>query len=227
MPAGENLSVIALALDATPLVQLVMLTLLLLSVLSWAVIIERAATHGHTRRRDAEFEEVFWNSDDLNALHTEMSDGNMGEGIGLAAIFEAGYSEYQRLLERGDSADGLIEGAQRAMRVARGHEEGRLDGWLNFLATVGSTSPYIGLLGTVWGIMNAFLGLADIQNVALAAVAPGIAEALIATAMGLVAAIPAIIAYNRFVSQAEKFSALYQNFAEEFTALLHRQRRGG
>ena len=210
-------------LNASFVVQLIMLLLLALSVQSWAILIERWLFYRKARITLKEFEDDFWSGIDLSDLYRQGHDNP-----GAEDIFRAGFNEFRRLRTktRNDS-DALISGVQRAMGVALLQEQERLETSLNFLATVGSTSPYIGLFGTVWGIMNAFRGLANLHHASLAVVAPGISEALIATAMGLFAAIPAVVAYNRFTSRANVLYNQYQTFADQFSALLHRWAHAG
>jgi biopolymer transport protein TolQ len=169
-----------------------------------------------------EFERRFWSGGDLGALYREVDKEE--EAIGMAGIFHAGFSEFARLHKQlGIEPRAVVEGAQRVMRVMLSRETDDLETHLSFLATVGSTSPYVGLFGTVWGIMNAFRGLGNAQQATLAMVAPGIAEALVATAMGLFAAIPAVIAYNRYSNDVERLINRYDNFLEEFSTILQRQ----
>jgi biopolymer transport protein TolQ len=200
-----------------------MLLLLTVSVLSWAMIFRKRSAL-HDARTDADrFEERFWSGGDLYSLYNQISPRS--ENLrGLANIFVAGFQEFTRLRKKaGADPTSVVEGAQRSMRVSLSREIDDLETHLSFLATVGSTSPYVGLFGTVWGIMNAFRGLANVQQATLAMVAPGIAEALIATAMGLFAAIPAVIAYNRYSNDVERLENRYDNFLEEFSSILHRQ----
>jgi len=218
-----DMSLWSLFADASRLVQLVMLMLLLASLYSWTVIIQKfrvlKAAHGDA----ITFENRFWSGIDLVELYKQVNK-RRDTLQGLARLFEAGFVEFARLRKQnGLGSMDIVEGAQRAMRVALSREVDRLEGNLAFLATVGSTSPYVGLFGTVWGIMNAFLALGQAQNATLAMVAPGIAEALIATAMGLFAAIPAVIAYNRFANEVERLENRYETFKEEFSTLLQRQ----
>jgi len=220
---AEQLSYWQLIVDASLLVKLVMLTLVGLSVATWVFIFERRNVMNDTLKKFTAFEERFWSGIDLAHLYRQINanpeDNNAGE-----AVFRAGFKEFSRMRQQNvTDADGIMAGCQRAMRVAVSKEGERLDAHLSFMATVGSTSPYIGLFGTVWGIMNAFLGLASVTQVSLATVAPGIAEALIATAMGLFAAIPAVIAYNRYSARSDKIMTNLEMFAEEFSAILHRQ----
>ena len=173
-----------------------------------------------------DFEEHFWSGVDLAELYREgnerAADGEMI--IGMEGVFRAGFKEFSRLAQQSDmDADAMLEGARRAMRVAMLREEERLEKHLPFLATVGSTSPYIGLFGTVWGIMHSFRGLANTSQATLATVAPGISEALVATAMGLFAAIPAVMAYNRFAARVDTYGKRYDTFVDEFSSILGRQ----
>nr|WP_181006201.1 protein TolQ [Shewanella insulae] len=210
-------------LQASLLVKFVMLTLLTLSVVSWAVIIQRRRLLTSARQRSLKFEDKFWSGVDLNKLYKELS-ARQENITGLEAMFYAGFKEYARLSNlNGKVPAAVMDGSYRAMRVSLSRELEKLETHLPLLATIGSTSPYIGLFGTVWGIMNSFIALGAVENATLAMVAPGIAEALIATAMGLFAAIPAVIAYNRFSTQVEKIEMSYANFMEEFSSILHRQ----
>jgi biopolymer transport protein TolQ len=220
---GQELSVWELVSNASLLVQLVMLTLLAASVVSWALIFQRSSLYNRTKKATARFEAKFWSGMDLNQLYRESST-TPNPDSGMETMFKAGFKEFTRLRQQaGVDPDAVMEGTQRAMRVALTKEIEKLDDNLSFLATVGSTSPYIGLFGTVWGIMNSFRGLAQLQQATIATVAPGISEALIATAMGLFAAIPAVIAYNRFSTRVDSLSTSYQTFAEEFSSILHRR----
>ncbi len=219
---SADLSIIHLIVGASPLVQLVMAGLALASLLSWTLIFQKLAILKRARSAADTFEDRFWSGGDLGALYREIRDGR--DPTGLAGIFAAGFSEFSRLRKQpGIEPRTIVEGAQRSMRVALARENDRLEHHLPFLATVGSTSPYVGLLGTVWGIMNSFRALANVKQATLAQVAPGIAEALIATAMGLFAAIPAVIAYNRFASDTERLFNRYDTFVEEFSTILQRQ----
>ena len=219
------MNVWSLILEATLVVQLVMALLLAASVVSWMIIFAKRAMLRRVEKRSKEFEDKFWSGADLGQLYDRIaSEKKVNEG--LETIFEAGFREFSRLREeKRVSPDTLADGAQRAMRVALTREVDRMEHRLDFLATVGSTSPYVGLFGTVWGIMHAFFALAGVQQATIAMVAPGIAEALIATAMGLVAAIPAVIAYNRFSNQVYRLEVRMDNFKEEFAGILHRQAR--
>jgi biopolymer transport protein TolQ len=223
----ENLSILSLILNASVLVQAVMAILFLASAISWVMIIQRGMYLSAAQRDFRQFEETFWSGIDLNSLYGEISEqqqeGNVAP-TGIENIFRAGFGEFNRLvrLEKPDP-DAVIESTDRAMRIALSREEESLGTHLPFLASVASVSPYIGLFGTVWGIMNSFRGLAMVQQATLATVAPGISEALIATAMGLFAAIPAVIAYNRYAALAERMNTSYETFADEFSSILYRQ----
>ncbi len=217
-----DMSFLRLVLDASLVVQLVMLLLVALSVLSWSLFWRKFRALGRARREAESFEDQFWSGVEVGGLYRTLH-ARREHLSGLERIFEAGFSEFARLLKQTHDAERIMEGAQRSMRVVLGRESDSIERHLSFLATVGSTSPYIGLFGTVWGIMNSFRGLSNAQQATLAMVAPGIAEALIATAMGLFAAIPAVIAYNRFSNDVERLLNGYHNFMEEFAHLLHRQ----
>ncbi len=217
-----ELSVWHLIANAGILVQLVMLLLMLASVVSWALIFQRLQVFRKARQAQLGFEDRFWSGMDLGQLYKEVS-AEPTPFSGRESVFRAGFKEFSRLRQQSRDADAVMEGTQRAMRVAFSREQERLETHLPFLATVGSTSPYVGLFGTVWGIMNSFRGLAQVQQATLATVAPGISEALIATAMGLFAAIPAVIAYNRFSAMSDALLKNYETFAEEFSSILHRR----
>ncbi len=217
-----NLSVIELLLGASLIVQLVMLMLLAASIGSWAIILKKRQVVKQAIEGAEEFESNFWSGGDLTSIYKNINKGEAAP-TDIAAIFEAGFREYRRLVQQpGQDPDKVMEGAQRAMRVAQMREMDRLDHQLATLATIGSTSPYVGLFGTVFGIMNSFRALGNVQSATLAMVAPGIAEALIATAMGLFAAIPAVIAYNRYADQVARLEVRYDTFREEFSAILQR-----
>lgn len=222
----SSISVWSLILEATLIVQLVMLILLLASVVSWVMIIQRWLVLSSAEQGMWSFEKRFWSGMDLSQLYREGSSQqkeNQPTG-GMENIFRAGFKEFMRLRQQGGvSAEGVMAGAQRAMRVAYSREEEKLEKNLPFLATVGSVTPYIGLFGTVIGIMNSFIGLAEQNQATLQVVAPGIAEALIATAMGLFAAIPAVVAYNRYSNRVDVIAQNYITFTEEFAGILHRQ----
>ena len=218
-----DLSLVRLVLGASVVVQLVMLLLLVTSVVSWALIFRKRGVLAHARRDSADFESRFWSGTDLVSMYNSINSAGSDPG-GMGSIFRAGFREYARLRRTGIDQRDVIYGSERAMRVAMRHEVDALENHLSFLATVGSTSPYIGLFGTVWGIMNSFRALGNVGQATLAMVAPGIAEALIATAMGLFAAIPAVIAYNRYLSDVESLSNRFSTFVEEFSTILQRQR---
>ena len=219
---SEPISITDLILNASPLVQFVMLLLAVASVVSWALIFQRWFALNRVRRDIDDFEDEFWSGIDLNELKTGL-DGEEAHLTGVESVFHSGFGEYQRLAAQPDTdPDAVMQNVQRAMRVAVTREEERLGRHLPFLATVGSTSPYIGLFGTVWGIMNSFRSLAGMTQATLTAVAPGISEALVATAMGLFAAIPAVIGYNRFAARVEILMRRYEAFADELASILHR-----
>ena len=216
-----QISVGQLVLQASLLVQLIMLALLLASIVSWAMILGKRRLLARTRGDAEAFEERFWSGGTLVDLYDKVRRGKEDEG--LVAIFIAGYEEFSRQQQHKVTPEDALASVQRALRVSQVKELDRLEGGLAFLATVGSTSPYVGLFGTVWGIMNAFRGLANVAQATLAQVAPGIAEALIATAMGLFAAIPAVVAYNRFAGDLNRLATRFDSFMEEFSNILQRQ----
>ena len=217
-----DLTFIGLFMEASLIVQLVMILLITISITSWAFIFQRNAALKRAQTEMVAFEDKFWSGADLNKLYQELSARQSIDGMGT--IFCAGFKEFVRLRKSANAAtQSIVDGTYRAMRVAMSREIDSLESRLPFLATAGSISPYIGLFGTVWGIMNSFIALGQVQQATLAMVAPGIAEALIATAIGLFAAIPAVIAYNRFSNQVEKIENSYGIFMEEFSAILHRQ----
>ncbi len=218
---GNDFSVVELVQDASPVVQAVLLLLGIASVASWAIIFAKSRIISKSRRQAEQFETAFWSGGDLGALYRSIETKGRA-GTGLQSIFESGFGEFSRLRQLASPAEQLLEGAQRAMRVALLRELDRLEKNLALLATVGSTSPYVGLFGTVWGIMSAFHNLGNAQQATLAAVAPGISEALIATAMGLFAAIPAVIAYNRFGDQVSRLELRFDTFMEVFATILQR-----
>jgi len=220
---GDNISLISLVIGASLLVQLVLLLLLLASIVSWTMIFSKHFRLKRALRTADDFEDDFWSGGDMTALYQQWS-GRRTDAQGMAAIFVAGYREFVRLSNKGavDRAD-MLDAVHRAMRVALNREVDELETNLSFLATVGSTSPYVGLFGTVWGIMNSFRSLGAAQQATIASVAPGIAEALIATAMGLFAAIPAVVAYNRFSNHVERLISRYETFTEEFISIVNRQ----
>jgi len=218
-----DLSIWSLVAHASLLVKFVMLVLMGASFWSWALIIAKRWDMRRARRAAEDFEDRFWSADDLTALFNRINK-NGAERRGMERIFEAGFKEFARLRKReGFEPASVLEGAQRAMRVALSREIDVLEDRLPFLATVGSVSPYIGLFGTVWGIMNSFQALGNVHQATLAMVAPGISEALVATAMGLFAAIPAVIAYNRYSNEIDRLYGRYEIFIEEFSAILQRQ----
>ena len=218
-----DMSLVSLVWRASTLVQLVMLALLAASVLSWFVIFTKHKILKVAREDAIRFEDQFWSGINLADLYSRLKKKNE-ERRGMARIFESGFAEYARLHKRTTgSGEMLLAGVQRSMKVSLAREEDRLEANLSLLATIGSISPYVGLFGTVWGIMRSFTALGSVQHATLAMVAPGIAEALIATAMGLFAAIPAVIAYNRYSDQVDRLIGSYENFAEEFSTVLHRQ----
>ena len=221
----EEISVTALMLEASIPVKLVMISLVLASLMSWTIIFTKRRLIAKTKASSDEFEASFWSGGDLNTLYRS-AGREKGGAIGMAGIFEAGFREFNRAVQQGGmSAERMIEEARRAMRVAQMREVDRLEQSLATLATIGSTSPYVGLFGTVWGIMEAFLGLSMEGTATIASVAPGIAEALIATAMGLFAAIPAVIAYNRYADKVVRLEYRYDGFSEEFASILTRHAR--
>ncbi len=219
----DHLSMWSLISNASLVVQLVMLILMAASVTSWVLIFQHGNLLRAARRALDSFEERFWSGIDLSRLYRQVA-GTPDPDSGLEQIFRAGFKEFSRMRQQtGADPDAVMDGVNRAMRVAIAREEEKLEHGLPFLATVGSTSPYVGLFGTVWGIMNSFRGLGQVQQATLATVAPGIAEALIATAIGLFAAIPAVVAYNRFAARGELLINRYYTFADEFQAILHRK----
>jgi biopolymer transport protein TolQ len=220
---GQDLNLFVLILHASIPVQLVMLLLVLASVASWMIIFRKKASLDAARRGADVFEERFWSGADLSALFRDATQKDR-QIQGLEAIFEAGFREFARLRQkRGLDTRTQLEGAQRAMRAQLAREVDELEHNLEFLANVGSISPYVGLFGTVWGIMISFQGLANVKEATIATVAPGISEALIATAMGLFAAIPAVWAYNRYSTRVDRLNVRYEAFAEEFSSILQRQ----
>ena len=220
---STDLSILQMFLNASLTVQIVMLMLLLASLVSWSVIL-RKHRDMETAITDADrFEGRFWSGTDLATMYREIEASDASVAGGMETIFESGFSEFLRQRKRdGVRPDRVLDAVRRAMRITQMREVDRLERSLAFLATVGSTSPYVGLFGTVWGIMNAFRALGNVQHATLQMVAPGIAEALIATAMGLFAAIPAVIAYNRFADRVERLESRYDTFAEEFISIVER-----
>ena len=218
-----DMSIASLILGASLLVKLVMLVLLGASMASWALVFGKRRDLMQAKRAALQFEDQFWSSEDLTALFNRVSN-QRAPADGTQRMFEAGFKEFARLRKKeGLPPEMVLEGSQRAMRIALSRELEALEGNLPMLATVGSVSPYIGLFGTVWGIMNSFRGLSSAHQATLAMVAPGISEALVATAMGLFAAIPSVIFYNRFSSEIDRLSSRYEIFLEEFSAILQRQ----
>ena len=227
MTAANDMSLFSLIAGASLPVQLVMLILLITSLFSWWYIFIKVDTIKKAETESEEFENKFWSGGDLNKLYESVTAGRR-KPHGMANIFEAGFKEFIRHKQQDKlgikmDVSNVMEGSRRAMRAAYNRELDNLDAHLPFLASVGSVSPYIGLFGTVWGIMNSFRGLSSVAQATLSQVAPGIAEALIATAIGLFAAIPAVIAYNRFASAVDRLSVRYESFMEEFTNILQRK----
>jgi len=219
----HDMSVISLITGASVLVQIVMLALLLSSLLSWYYIFLKVFSYNRATRRANEFEKRFWSGADLNELYQHAVSGRDSAGS-QERIFESGFQEFVKLRKQASTdISAVLDGTRRAMRATYQREMEQLESHLSFLATVGSVSPYVGLFGTVWGIMNSFRGLATMSQATLGAVAPGIAEALIATAMGLFAAIPAVVAYNRFAGDINRLATRFDSFMEEFSNILQRQ----
>jgi len=221
---STDMSIYGLVMGASLPVQIVMGVLLLTSLVSWWTIFMKIAELSRAKRQADEFEKAFWSGGDMNKLYQGLS-ANKSKLQGMSVMFESGFQEFARSQQKGavQANDGLIS-TRRAMQVALNRELDDLESGLPFLASVGSVSPYIGLFGTVWGIMNAFMGLTSTAQATLTQVAPGIAEALIATAIGLFAAIPAVLAYNRFVANIDRLAVRYESFLEEFSNII--QRRG-
>ena len=232
MTVTQDLSFFGMISNASLLVQLVMALLLLISAMSWTYIFRKMFTIRSAIARTTEFETIFWSGANLNNLYEDVTSGRRqrnGQSGALERIFEAGMEEYRKARQTFTGKDidvsALLDGARRAMRAAYQREMDALESHLAFLASVGSVSPYIGLFGTVWGIMNSFRGLANVQQATLASVAPGIAEALVATAIGLFAAIPAVVAFNRYSHDIDRFAIRFESFIEEFSNILNRQAR--
>ncbi|MES9830921.1 MAG: protein TolQ [Candidatus Thiodiazotropha sp. LLP2] len=220
---STDLSITHLILNASPVVQFVIALLVFASVSSWSMIFDRMRTLKRAVQDADEFESRFWSGGDLAELYRQIERETDDES-GMAAMFRAGFREFARLRTKGHKDPmAMVQGAQRSMRVSLNREVDRLENHLSTLATIGSTSPYVGLFGTVWGIMNSFTALGNVKQATLALVAPGIAEALIATAIGLFAAIPAVIAYNRYSNDVERLNNRYDDFVEEFATILQRQ----
>ncbi len=219
---NNDMSIISLVLHASFVVQIVMAILLTISVASWAAIFRKLTAIKRIQNLNEDFERVFWSGTSLNELFNAASQ-NAKQAGPMERIFASGMREYQKLRERRITDAGtLLDGARRAMRASFQRELDAAESQLSFLASVGSVSPYVGLFGTVWGIMHAFTGLANLQQVTLATVAPGIAEALVATAIGLFAAIPAVVAYNRFARDIDRVAIKLETFIEEFSNILQR-----
>ena len=221
-----NISILQLLLQAHPLVKVVLFLLIAASVLSWTVILAKRALLSRTHSAAVAFENRFWSGGTLGDLYESLRRGREKADEGLAQVFCAGYEEFTRQQGHQIDPDDALAAVQRQMRVAQTREIERLEGGLPLLATIGSTSPYVGLFGTVWGIMNAFIAIGNVKQATLASVAPGIAEALIATAVGLFAAIPAVIAYNFFTSRVDRIESRFSTFAEEMTGIIDRGLRG-
>ncbi|MEJ2175808.1 MAG: protein TolQ [bacterium] len=223
MNVTQDLELWTLIVNASLVVKLVMLLLLAVSFLSWTFIFSKWIAIRRARAQTETFERDFWSGNDLNLLYQGAVNSRHTIGS-LERIFEAGFREFSKLRnQRGNDASALVEGAERAMRATYQREMDHLERHLSFLASTGSVSPYVGLFGTVWGIMHAFRSLANVQQATLSLVAPGIAEALIATAIGLFAAIPAVVAYNRFSHDIDRLSIRFESFMGEFSNILHRQ----
>jgi biopolymer transport protein TolQ len=220
---STDLSITHLILHASLVVQIVIALLVFASVTSWTMIFDRRRVLKKAGRAAEEFESRFWSGGDLAELYRQLErDGD--DDSGMASIFRAGFREFARLRTKGHKDPmAMVQGAQRSMRVSLNREVDRLENHLSTLATIGSTSPYVGLFGTVWGIMNSFTALGNVKAATLALVAPGIAEALVATAIGLFAAIPAVVAYNRYSNKVERLNNRYDDFVEEFATILQRQ----
>jgi len=219
----NELQIWQLVMDASWLVKGVMTLLLVASVASWMIMFRKRQALKDAEKEANGFEEKFWSGTDLSALHESITSSHRSTR-GMEKIFDAGFAEFLRMRQQSRmSPSAMVEGAQRAMRIALTRETEDLEQHLNFLATVGSTSPYVGLFGTVWGIMTSFHQLANVNQATIAMVAPGISEALVATAMGLFAAIPAVIGYNRYSNQVERLEVRFDNFKEEFSSILQRQ----
>ena len=223
MLVSHDLTIFAMIMNASIVVKFVMAILFCASLLSWTYIFMKVFAIRKAHRQADEFEREFWSGSDLVGLYQRAAGGRYA-ATGMERIFEAGFKEFLKLKGRaGADVSALLEGTRRAMKATYQREIDALESHLSFLATVGSVSPYIGLFGTVWGIMNAFRGLSNVAQATLAQVAPGIAEALVATAIGLFAAIPAVIAYNRFANQIDRLAGRYESFMEELSNILQRQ----
>jgi biopolymer transport protein TolQ len=223
MNVSTDLSLLALVVNASLLVKIVLGVLMFMSLVSWWFIFRKSFVLRDTRKRSEEFERTFWSGPDMNQLFQSIVSGRRGSGC-MERIFEAGFREFVKLRRQtGLQVAVVMDGTRRAMRATYQREMDYLEAHMSFLATVGSVSPYVGLLGTVWGIMNAFRGLANVQQATLAHVAPGIAEALVATAIGLFAAIPAVVAFNYYTREIDRTSTRFETFMEEFSNILQRQ----
>ena len=225
MNLNDPHSVLSLILNAGPVVKVIIAMLLVASLVSWTIIFRKKRLLSQAESEANKFEGTFWSGGDLGKLYRAIGTRNKTP-VGMESIFEAGFGEFTRLRGQSVPAGELLEGVRRTMRVAQLREIDRLEASLATLATVGSTSPYVGLFGTVWGIMGAFQGLGNAQQATLAMVAPGIAEALIATAAGLFAAIPAVVAYNRYADKMSRLELRYDAFMDEFSTLLQRHASG-
>ena len=217
---NQEFSIITLVLHASIMVQLVMVGLLCTSLASWTVIFGKVFSLRSLRQGNDDFEREFWSGKNLNDLYNNATGKT--QNAPMERIFASGMREFLKLRERRQEASAQLDGARRAMRASLQRELDVIEGNVGFLASVGSVSPYVGLFGTVWGIMHAFVGLANVQQVTLATVAPGIAEALVATAIGLFAAIPAVVAYNRFARDIDRIAIQLESFIEEFSNILQR-----
>ena len=228
MNITQDLSILSLILEASIVVKAVMGLLLLVSLMSWYWIFRKGFAIRQVRQKTTEFEQAFWSGGDLAVLLRVTTQDRDLAGP-MARIFESGYREFSKLRaqpgQQGLEAADIVNGSRRAMRATFQREIDDLEAHLAFLASVGSVSPYVGLFGTVWGIMNAFRGLSNMSSATLSHVAPGIAEALVATAIGLFAAIPAVVAYNRFTHDVDRLSIRFESFIEEFSNILQRQIR--
>ncbi|CAM5194224.1 Tol-Pal system protein TolQ OS=Castellaniella defragrans OX=75697 GN=tolQ PE=3 SV=1 [Castellaniella defragrans] len=222
MQASSDLSLLSLIGHASFPVQVIMLLLFAASILSWTFIFSKRAALRRAAEQTRRFEDDFWAGGDLTVLQQAIASRRNEHGA-LARIFDAGMTEFVKARRSAGRGDTLLDAPRRAMNAALQREMDGLESHLSFLASTGSVSPYVGLLGTVWGIMHAFMGLSTMQQATLAAVAPGIAEALIATAIGLFAAIPAVLAYNRYTNQIDRLSIRFESFVEEFLNILQRQ----
>ena len=224
MTVTEDLSILSLIANASVLVKLVMALLAGVSFMSWYWIFRKWFAIREARKKTEQFERDFWSGGDLNALYQSAVNDRHHAGS-MERIFEAGYREFTKLRSKSHDHGAIIDGARRAMRASYQREVDDIEAHLAFLASVGSVSPYVGLFGTVWGIMNAFRGLSSVGTATLAHVAPGIAEALVATAIGLFAAIPAVVAYNRFAHDIDRLAIRFESFMEEFSNILQRTLR--